>query len=86
MFLMELPFHEMFLLSNFFTFGEEERCFHVALSLQHFLKCLQNLLFREQPLLPVLDAFSVGWVRKHSPHGAAAEILLKMTHDPAYSS
>jgi len=30
--------------------------------LRHFLKCLPNLSSREQPLLLILDVFSVGWV------------------------
>jgi len=54
--------------------------------LQHFLKCLLNLLVQEQPLLPVLDVFSVGWVRIRPSQGAAAEMLLKMTHNPAHFS
>jgi len=31
---------------------------------RHSLKCLLNLSLREQPLLPMLDVFNVGWVRK----------------------
>ena len=49
-------------------------------------KCLLNLLVQEQPLLPVLDVFSVGWVRIRPSQGAAAEMLLKMTHNPAHFS
>jgi len=41
-----------------------------------------NLSLREQPLLPALDVFGVGWVIKRSSHGAEAEMLPKMTHDP----
>jgi len=41
---------------------------------------------REQPLLPVLDVFSVGWEVEHLTQGAASEMLSNMTHDPACSS
>jgi len=54
--------------------------------LRHLFKCLLNLSLREQPLLPVLDVFSVGSVGIHPSHGAAAELLPEMTHGPAYSS
>jgi len=40
----------------------------------------------KQPLLPVLDVFSMGWVGKRLAQGVAAEMLPKMTHKPAYSS
>ena len=47
-------------------------------------KCQLNLSIREQPLLPVLDVFSMGWIIKRPSQGAAAEMLPKMTHDPTY--
>ena len=37
----------------------------------HSLKCLLTLLLQEQPLLPMLDVFSVGWVEiRPSRHGS----------------
>jgi len=42
-------------------------------------------LIAEQPLLPVLDVFGMGWVIKRPYQGAAAEMLPK-TYDPTYSS
>jgi len=40
-----------------------------------------NLSLREQPLLPALDMFGMGWVIIRPSQGAAAEMLPK-THDP----
>jgi len=37
---------------------------HVALPVASFPEMLTNLSPREQALLPVLDVFSVGWVRE----------------------
>jgi len=48
-------------------------------------KCELNLSLREQPLLPALDAFGMGWVITRPSQGAVAEMLPKMTHDPTYS-
>jgi len=58
--------------------------------LQHLLKCSPNMLLWEQPLLPVLDVFSVGRVgirpsAERLPYAAAAERLPCMTQDPTYS-
>jgi len=38
--------------------------------LRNLLKCSPNLLFREQPLLPVLDVTSMGWARTHPSQGS----------------
>jgi len=54
--------------------------------LRRLLNILPNLSVREQPLLPVLDVFSAGWVEIRPSQGAAAEMLPKMTQDPASSS
>jgi len=40
-------------------------------------------VIREQPLLPVLDVYSVGWVGKRLAQGVGAEMLPQMTHNPA---
>jgi len=50
-----------------------------------FHKCQPNLSLQEQPLLNALDVFGVGWVIIRPFHGAAAEMLPKMTHDPTYT-
>jgi len=47
-------------------------------------KCQLNLSLREQPLLPALDVFGMGWVTKHPSQGAAAEMQTK-THNPTHS-
>ena len=65
-------------------YEEDDQCLHVALSVTVFLKCQPNLSLREQPLLPVLDVFSVDWVRPFQ--GAAASLLPRMTEDPAFCS
>jgi len=59
-------------------------CLHVSLPVRPCLKWLPNLSLWEQPLLSVLDVFSVGWVGIRPSQGAAAEMLPKMTHGPAY--
>ena len=38
-------------------------------------KCQPNLSIREQPLLPSLDVFGMGWVMKRPSQSAAAEML-----------
>jgi len=53
----------------------------VTLPVAAFLKCLQNLSIRKQPLLLVLDMLGAGWVGIRPSQG-----LLKMTEDPAYCS
>jgi len=49
-------------------------------------KCQLNLSLREQPLLPVLNVFGMGWVITRPSQSAAAQMLPKMTHDLTYSS
>jgi len=69
-------------------FGEDDRCLHVALPVAtfHCLKCSLKLSLREQPLLPVVDVFSAGWVGKALFQGTVASLLPKMTQEPAYCS
>jgi len=43
---------------------EDDRCLHVALLYDICCKCQLNLSQPEQPLLPALDVFSMGWVIK----------------------
>jgi len=62
-----------------------DRCLHVALLYDIRYKCQLNLSLREQPLLPALDVFGMGWVIKRPSQGAATK-MLPMTHDPTYSS
>ena len=50
-------------------------------TLRHFLKYLPNLLSPEQPLLLVLDVFSVGWAMQSPSEDAAEETLAKTTHN-----
>ena len=38
------------------------------------------------PLISAVDVFGMGWAITRSCQGAFAEMLLKMTHDPTYSS
>jgi len=67
--------------------GEDGRCRHVALPIRHCYRCQPDLSLQEQPLLPALDVFTVGWVEKRlAQDTAAAELPSKVTHDPAYSS
>jgi len=64
--------HSLALLSGFITIicmdcgsntvSKDDICSHVALPVAAFIELLTNLSFREQPLLPVVDVFSVGWV------------------------
>ena len=46
-------------------------------------KCQLNLSIQEQPLLPALDVFGLGWVMKRPSQGVAAEMLQKTQHTTA---
>jgi len=43
----------------FQSYGKDDRCLHVALSVTVFLKCQPNLSLRKQSLLPLLDVFDM---------------------------
>jgi len=70
---------------DIYIMGRKTDAFTWPSLLRHLSKWLLNLSTWEQPLLPVLDVFGMGWVIKRPSQGAAAEMLPK-TYDPTYSS
>jgi len=74
-----------FCFKHVFSDSKDDRCLHAALLYDIRYKCQLNLPTREQPLLPSLDVFGMGWVLKRPFQSLATEMLPK-THDPIYSS
>jgi len=58
----------------------------VALPVAAFIELLAKSVASRANTATSLDVFNVGWVRIRPSQGAAAEMLPKMTHDPAYFS
>jgi len=53
-------------------------CSHKSVRAESYFLNLQPEMFREQPLLPLLDVLNVGWEMKRLAQGADAETVPKI--------